>query len=268
MQDGGEHNVTARFPWSFASTIGQWVLAFLIANIGMAVLQVGLMLGVGALTQSMSLSLGTKQILMSGILLVSWVGGFGGAALFLSSQFRKRGLSMGDEMAINLKAQAGSLGRAFGQAGLGLFAVFGLNILISLLPLPAPESPAGDIAVQFSGLSFLIFALSGIIAAPIFEEILFRGYLLNALRIGFRGGFWVKLFGGSGKFADYAAIAISAAIFAGAHGTLTGFPQLFAAGVVFAALYRKTGSLIPSMLLHFLMNSLAFIALYMQTLGH
>lgn len=268
MQDVDRNKVSARFPWSFASTVGQWLVAFLLANIGMAVLQIGLMLVVSAFAQPLALSAAAKQIIMAVILLVSWVGGFGGAALFLSSQFSKRGLSMRDEMAINLNAQGGSLPRAFSQAVLGLLAVFGLNILLSFLPLPTPQSPAGDIAVQFNGISFLIFALSGIIAAPIFEEILFRGYLLNSLRHGFRGEFWSKLFGNSEKVADYMAIAISAAVFAGAHGTLTGFPQLFAAGVVFAALYRNTGSLIPSMLLHFLMNSLAFIALYMQTLGH
>jgi membrane protease YdiL (CAAX protease family) len=265
-QDGG-YPVTAKFPWSFASSIGQWFLATIVAFLGMSFVQVALLLAVQLATRGLTLSADAKALAVSIVLTLSYGAGFGAAAAMFAGQFRKHGLSMADEMSINLKSLGGSWGKAFKMAGLGLLAIFALNALLQFLPLPKPDSPAGDMAIQFKGLAYLIFAFSGVVFAPILEEILFRGYLLNALRIGFRAGIWAKMFR-TERIADYAAIAVSAAIFALAHGTLTGFPPLFCAGIVMAALYRRSGSLVPSMLLHFMMNSLAFITLYLQTVGH
>lgn len=246
--------------------IGHWVIAYTIAFIGMAACQIFGLLALSAFAQTMSTA--AKELATALVLTLSFGAGFGSAALFLSRCFKANGLSMVDSMAINLKSMEGSFGRALGMACLGLAGVIFLNWLVSLLPLPAPDSPAGNMAVKFSGLAFLVFAFSALVFAPIFEEILFRGYLMSACRVGFSQGRVFRLLGNNSRVADWAAIVVSSAIFAAAHMTLTGFPPLFATGLVLAVLYKKSGSLIPSMLLHFLVNSLAFTALYMQTLGH
>ena len=59
-------------------------------------------------------------------------------------------------------------------------------------------------------------------------------------------------------------MAVSAAAFAGVHMTLTGFPGLFIMGVVLAALYRRSGTLICPMLLHGLNNLTAVIMIFLS----
>lgn len=261
-------DVVANFPWGFGSSILRFVAAYLIAFVGMLILQVAGMVLISPLFQGgIDLSNPAQQIALSTVLSLSFFGGYGAAALFLARGFRKRGLSMLKEMAVNLDSLDGSLWRVFKQGFYGFVAIGAINIayslLVQVLGLAEPVSPAGDMAVQFSGLAYLIFALSGVIGAPILEELIFRGFLMNACRIGFRQGFWAKLLR-TGSAADWAAIIVSSAVFGAVHMTPTGFPVLFASGVVFAVLYRRSGSLVPAMIAHFLLNSMAFVALLLQ----
>lgn len=98
------------------------------------------------------------------------------------------------------------------------------------------------------GLTLAIFSLAVLIAAPVGEELLFRGLLLRSLlrRVN-------PLF----------AILISAGIFALAHtfdpNALVALPALFAFGVLLAVTAMKTGRLGSSMCLHFGFNALAVL---------
>jgi membrane protease YdiL (CAAX protease family) len=80
------------------------------------------------------------------------------------------------------------------------------------------------------------------IFAPLLEELLFRGLLQTSL---------------SHYIPNWAAIALSAAIFAAFHGDPFAFPALMALGAVFGIIYYKTGSLRVTILLHMLNNAAA-----------
>ncbi len=84
-----------------------------------------------------------------------------------------------------------------------------------------------------------LMAFAAVIAAPICEEIVFRGYLYPA----------AKKFAGMG-----AAAVFSALIFAAAHGSLSALLPLFVFGLVLVFLFEKTGSLWAPIAVHFCFN--------------
>jgi membrane protease YdiL (CAAX protease family) len=89
----------------------------------------------------------------------------------------------------------------------------------------------------------ILFALAGAIAAPIGEEIFFRGLLYNSLkrRLGVPSG-----------------IVISGLIFALIHFGPLAILVIFPMGMVLAYVYEKTGSLWVTICMHATNNGLAF----------
>lgn len=86
-----------------------------------------------------------------------------------------------------------------------------------------------------------------VVLTPVFEEIIFRGLLFATLRARLGLG---------------AAAALSAAIFAVAHGYgAAGFAAVFWSGMLWAVAYEKTGSLLPSIAAHAVDNLGASLAL-------
>jgi hypothetical protein len=86
----------------------------------------------------------------------------------------------------------------------------------------------------------LVFYLTVGVLAPICEESLFRGFLYSALRR---------------KLAVLPSILISSALFAGVHLDAGGFFALFVLGAIFAFVFERTRSTLPSMVAHGLWNS-------------
>jgi len=103
---------------------------------------------------------------------------------------------------------------------------------------------------QFQDTGSLVVRLGLIVsislAAPFFEEIIFRGLLFQTL----------KRFGGS-----TVAIIVSAVIFAAFHGTAYVIVNIFFLGLFFGYLVDRTGSIVPGIVLHFLFNTTAVMAL-------
>lgn len=93
-------------------------------------------------------------------------------------------------------------------------------------------------------LASLIFF--GVIVAPIIEEIMFRGFLQPALKNSFGGRY---------------AIAVTAALFAAVHMDMFAFLQIFILGMLLGYLYEKTQTLIASIVVHILHNSLTLVFL-------
>jgi membrane protease YdiL (CAAX protease family) len=89
-----------------------------------------------------------------------------------------------------------------------------------------------------------IVFLSGVIIAPIAEEIVFRGYLYKAFRDRFKPSY---------------AIVLSAALFSVIHLELLAAAPLFVIGIVLAYVYEKTGNLMAPITLHVLNNAVAFL---------
>lgn len=82
------------------------------------------------------------------------------------------------------------------------------------------------------------------ILAPIFEEIIFRSWLLNTLK----------------KYGTIPAIVISSLTFGIFHGTVyQAIPAIFI-GVILAILTLKYGSIIPAIIIHLISNTLSIVS--------
>ena len=125
-------------------------------------------------------------------------------------------------------------------AAIGAYLLFAFAYSL-LIVVPEQE----DIADGFGPIPVQILLIA--IAAPISEELCFRGMLFGGLRE---------------RLPRFAAALIAAVIFGGLHALtgVTAVPPLIAFGFVLALLYEKTGSVVPCILLHMLNNSVALLA--------
>ncbi|MBW8059740.1 MAG: CPBP family intramembrane metalloprotease [Solirubrobacterales bacterium] len=107
------------------------------------------------------------------------------------------------------------------------------------------EPKQEDIAEGFGPIAVQVPLI--VLAAPISEEVCFRGMLFGGLRE---------------RLPRIAAALLSAVIFGGLHAVtgLSAVPALIAFGFILALLYEKTGSVVPCILLHMLNNSAALLA--------
>ena len=94
-------------------------------------------------------------------------------------------------------------------------------------------------------IEFLIVTCCIAVVPSLCEEILFRGYLMQSINI---------------KNGKMKAIIISALVFSAVHLNITGFAGLFIIGFFLGYLVYATGSIVPSMILHFMNNFLIVIA--------
>lgn len=124
-------------------------------------------------------------------------------------------------------------------AGLGLMylvnlATLALMGLVGLLRGQTVENPVDNMADYPLALNLLL----GCVIAPVCEEYLFRGLLLNRLR----------------PYGERFAVWASALCFGLFHGNFSQFFYACAIGVLFAGVVLKTGRLRQAMLLHALIN--------------
>ena len=89
--------------------------------------------------------------------------------------------------------------------------------------------------------------------APLMEEILFRGAMIPALLT------WAEKRTSPMK-ARWAAIGVSALLFAVAHMNPAQIPHALIVGVLLGWLYTKTHSIVPGLLIHWINNSAAYVA--------
>jgi hypothetical protein len=97
-----------------------------------------------------------------------------------------------------------------------------------------------------------IFFFTAVIAAPIFEETLFRGFLLPSL---------------TRYMSVSTAIALSSLIFATAHLSLSEIIPLTVLGAILGVVYTRTRSLLSSMLLHGMWNGVTMLGLFILGSG-
>ncbi|MCU0527409.1 MAG: CPBP family intramembrane metalloprotease [Elainella sp. Prado103] len=101
-------------------------------------------------------------------------------------------------------------------------------------------------------VALLIFFFTAAVAAPVFEEILFRGFLLPSLTR------YVPVWG---------AIGLSSLLFALAHLSLSEVIPLATLGAVLGFVYTRSRGLLASMLMHSLWNSITMIGLFILGSG-
>ena len=142
----------------------------------------------------------------------------------------------------------------------GVPAGMALQIAIALVTAPLvfwlfgddpPEQGVSEIADASETLmEQLLIVVSVAVLAPIIEEIIFRGMLLNVL---------------SRSFAKWPSILISAGVFAGVHlvdpNAIAVIPGLFVLGVVLGWVALRRGDLSLAIALHSGINLLAAISL-------
>lgn len=124
-------------------------------------------------------------------------------------------------------------------AAIGAYVVFAV-LYAGIFGSPHQE----DIAESFGALPVQILLIA--IAAPVSEEVCFRGLVFGGLRT---------------RMPRIAAALVSGLVFGGLHA-LTGVsavPPLIFFGFVLALLYERTGSIVPGIVLHMLNNSIALI---------
>ncbi len=97
------------------------------------------------------------------------------------------------------------------------------------------------------GSPWLIF-ITGILIAPLVEEIFFRGFVYTGLRERYG---WIT------------AALVSAALFAVVHLQPISMPPIFLMGLIFAYLYQRTESIWPGVIMHLATNTLGLAAAYM-----
>lgn len=115
------------------------------------------------------------------------------------------------------------------------------NIMVSLdLKISEVSAPEGLFPSIF-------FVISHAILAPVLEEILFRGIILERLR----------------RYSDVFAAVVSAFLFAFMHSSLQSIPFAFVCGLFFSFLAIYTGSPLASMIVHFINNSLSVLAIFL-----
>ncbi len=109
------------------------------------------------------------------------------------------------------------------------------------------QETAVDLLKTVHGPLAFLFAFIACILAPIVEELVFRGFLFNALL----------------RYSPVAIAAVlSALVFGIAHGSWSAFAPLAGAGLVLAVVYYRTGALSASMIAHAGFNAIAVVGFF------
>jgi membrane protease YdiL (CAAX protease family) len=143
--------------------------------------------------------------------------------------------------------------------GLGGYCVaLPLVVVVSLINQKLWQGQGGSnplLSLVLSGqdqVALLIFFFTAAVAAPLFEEFLFRGFLLPSLTR------YLPVWG---------AIGTSSLLFAVAHLSFSEILPLTTLGIVLGVVYTRSRNLLAPMLVHSLWNSGTLLSLYILGSG-
>jgi len=141
-------------------------------------------------------------------------------------------------------------------AGITLVVTIGISYLVQIvfkqLNIPIDEQEIVKLLKQLSLVNFIMLAVSGLLVAPVVEELVFRWFLFSKL---LRNRFNVIL-----------AAVISSIIFSAGHMTLAGFLPIFALAMINCYVIEKKGFWY-AVFNHFFFNFLSFFSLFVQRFG-
>ncbi len=173
-----------------------------------------------------------------------------GIAFTVSSDHGLPGTSTVPRWTLGLRRSLRSRGRTLAAAGAAGLAYIIFAAVYSSLVQTHQKDITRDLGFGHGDFGTVAAGILIIVAAPISEEIFFRGFLF--------GGFRKRL-------SFPIAALISGVIFGLFHYTgassFTVVPQLAFLGFAFCCVYEETGSIYPTIALHMLNNTLAFIVL-------
>ncbi len=138
---------------------------------------------------------------------------------------------------IPLSVTVPSLFIALGCSVIGYSASMSLSGFMSVFSL---EPVMGEIMTPTETLPLIIFLLNICILAPVVEEVVFRGVIMNTLR----------------RFGDCFALLISSLLFALVHMNLVQIPNAFIMGLVIGYFTMYSGSIWTGIGIHILNNLL------------
>ncbi|KAI3749069.1 hypothetical protein L6452_12627 [Arctium lappa] len=121
-----------------------------------------------------------------------------------------------------------------------------LNLLPMLPPAPVTVSNVEQSIVARDPVAMALYAIVVSVCAPIWEEVVFRGFLLPSL---------------TRYMPVWCSILVSSLAFALAHFNMQRMLPLVFLGIVMGAVFSRSRNLLPSMLLHSLWNAFVFIDL-------
>jgi membrane protease YdiL (CAAX protease family)/uncharacterized RDD family membrane protein YckC len=164
-------------------------------------------------------------------------------------------------VAVAFAARGGTLGSGLRELGLRRFAASAAGLaaatyvaylifaaVYSTIVHPEQEDITRDLGFDEGGIGAVAAGILIIGAAPLSEEIFFRGFMYGGLRR---------------RLPWWAAALIAGLVFGLLHYTgpdsVGVVPQLAALGFILAWLYERTGSLWPPILMHGFNNALAFV---------
>lgn len=136
----------------------------------------------------------------------------------------------------------------------GYFVALPLMISVSLINQQLWQGQGGNnpllqtVLEENDSIALIIFFITASVAAPLFEEVLFRGFLLPSL---------------SRYMPIWGAIGLSSLIFATAHLSLSEVLPLTVLGAVLGFVYTRSRNLLAPMLLHSAWNSVTMIGLFL-----
>ena len=143
--------------------------------------------------------------------------------------------------------------------GLGGYCVaLPLVVVVSLINQQLWQGQGGSnplLSLALEGqdrVALAIFFFTAAVAAPLFEEFLFRGFLLPSL---------------TRYFSVWEAILVSSFLFALAHYSLSEILPLTVLGMVLGIVYTRSRNLLAPMLLHSLWNSGTLVSLFILGSG-
>ncbi|MGH2662590.1 MAG: lysostaphin resistance A-like protein [Actinomycetota bacterium] len=205
---------------------------------------------------------------LASVILAATLGGVGGTVYLLAAVAFQAGLAAfsilwiairhrGWVAALGLRSRRPARDVAVGAwAGAGLFAVVAFLlypafvVLIRVLtggppdPINQPVLPSDPTPGEV-----VLGVVAVVLAAPVGEEIFFRGFLYGSLRGRF--GFWV-----SGS--------VSAVVFAVFHGDAVLAVMMFFVGLALAYLYQRRGSLAAPIAAHAVFNVVGYALIVME----
>jgi membrane protease YdiL (CAAX protease family) len=221
-------------PWNAALALLALFIA--IAGVGVLVVAASLLTPASAQQAAGATVAGALSALVSTVIVDSW---FVGVAWWFS--LRRFALSVRSWGFGRLKASALWLVPVAWL--LAYIAGIIYTSLYSRLVGPPPEQ---TILRDFprSGAGVLLFAVTAILIAPLFEETFFRGFLFQ---------------GFTRSWGPIAGALLSAGIFALAHQQLSVFVPLFVLGLLLAWLFYRSGSLWTNIALHASFNAVSVI---------
>jgi len=135
----------------------------------------------------------------------------------------------------------------------GYFVALPLMLMISLLNQQIWQGQGGSnpllqtVLEEQDPVALIVFFLTAAVAAPLFEELLFRGFLLPSLTK------YLPVWG---------AILLSSFVFAAAHLSLSEVLPLTVLGMILGLVYTRSRNLLSPMVLHSAWNSVTMIGLF------